>query len=355
MRVLDRLVLGSFVKLFCLAVIATPPLFILADLVEEIDRYLDRGLGVFDVSMGYVYQLPQYVIFSFPIAGLIATVFTIYGMTTHREIVAAKAGGVSFHRLITPILLMSVVLTGAALGLTWLAPHTNAIAFDILESETGGREWRDNFVYRTETGLTVQARHLAAPEGMIRGIVVQRAPDAAGSVHWVKAREARWTPETGWTLTDGHLRIVTGVDLATMIRFDSLRIVAFGETPEELLQQAPDEEEMTYAEIEKLATSIERSGGAPHKLRVRQEQKISIPLATLVIILFGAPLATSHRRGGAAFGIGVALGTTILYMALLRVAGGFGSSGALSPLYAAWLPNAVFLVAGLSLMSRVRT
>jgi lipopolysaccharide export system permease protein len=88
---------------------------------------------------------------------------------------------------------------------------------------------------------------------------------------------------------------------------------------------------------------------------VKREQRLAIPVATLVIILFGAPLATSSKRGGAAYGIGISLATTILYLILFRVAGALGYAGTLDPLLAAWLPNALFFVAGLILMAKVRT
>ncbi len=82
---------------------------------------------------------------------------------------------------------------------------------------------------------------------------------------------------------------------------------------------------------------------------------LSIPVATLVVMLFGAPLATSTRRGGTAYGIGISLGTTILYMLLFKIAGALGMGGSISPWAAAWVPNLLFLVTGSWLMMRVRT
>jgi hypothetical protein len=45
-------------------------------------------------------------------------------------------------------------------------------------------------------------------------------------------------------------------------------------------------------------------------LRVTRMLKIAIPVTCVIILLFGAPLATSTQRGGAAFGVGLSLGTT---------------------------------------------
>ena len=115
-RILDRLVAWTFLKLFVLFLAAAPPLFILGDITENLATYLDRGLSRTEVAKAYVYQLPLFIQWSFPIAALVAAVFTVHGMTTHRELVAAKAGGISFHRVVRPILVMGVLLTGGGPG-----------------------------------------------------------------------------------------------------------------------------------------------------------------------------------------------------------------------------------------------
>src|SRR5690606_21700764 len=127
------------------------------------------------------------------------------------------------------------------------------------------------------------------------------------------------------------------------------------ERPDELLEAPREADEMTYEEIARQASIIERSGGDANRLRVQKEEKIAIPGATLAIILFGAPLATSSRRGGTAFGIGISLGIVIFYLMLFKVSGALGEAGALSPLNAAWIPNVLFFVCAVVLLARVRT
>ena len=72
-------------------------------------------------------------------------------------------------------------------------------------------------------------------------------------------------------------------------------------------------------------------------------------------MLFGAPLANAQPRGGAAYGIGISLAITILYLMLIRVFEAIGSTGALSPIVAAWIPNGIFALAAIVLLARVRT
>lgn len=355
MRILDRLVLGTFLKLFFLVLAASPPLFVIGDIAENLDDYIDRGLTGTEVAQSYVYQLPLFIQWSFPIAALLAAVFTVHGMTTHREIVAAKAGGISFHRLIVPLVLAGAALTVVALGLSELVPRSNRISAQILRSEPPGRSWRSDFVYRSEEGLTWQVDRLTAADGRMTGVILERpASESAEGLH-VSAQGARYAEPEGWTLSLGYLRTLGRDSTERSMQFDRLHIPEIEEKPEELLEVPPEPEEMTYAEIDRMADIIQRTGGDANELLVKREQKIAIPVTTLVIILFGAPLATSNKRGGAAYGIGLSLATVLVFMMMLRVAGALGEAGALSPWVAAWLPNIVFVAAAAFFMARVRT
>lgn len=355
MRILDRLVAGTFLKLFGLVLAAAPPLFILGDVTENLDRHLDRGVTGMEVAQAYLYQLPLFFQWSFPIAALVATVFTVHSMTSHKEIVAAKAGGISFHRVVGPIFVAGLLLTVVALGLGEVVPRANRLSSQILQNESPGRSWRSDFVYRSESGLTWQVSRLTAADGRMTGVVVERAPDIDEPALHVLAESAYWREGVGWTLQQGYLRRLAPDGTEHTLEFDQLVMTDLVERPEELLESPREADEMTYKEIERQASIIQRSGGDANRLLVKREEKIAIPVATLVIIMFGAPLATSSKRGGTAFGIGISLGIVILYMMLFKVSGALGEAGAVSPMWAAWTPNALFFVGSVFLLARVKT
>lgn len=355
MRTLDRLVVTSFLKLFVVVTLAVPPLFILGDFTENLDQYLDRGLTRAEIGLAYLYMLPQFFQYAFPIAALVATVFTIHTMTRHHEVVAAKAGGISFYRLIAPLVVMGIILTGAAFGLSEILPRGNRIAAQIQRAEGPSRTWRSDFVYRSEDGLAWQVARLTASDGRMTGVVLERAPTPTSAGLHVTAEAATWTEQDGWTLDQGYMRTLRPDSTERAIEFQKLAMPAMEERPEDLLEVPRAPEEMTYAEIERLAGIVERSGGNATDLLVRRGQLLSVPVATLIIILFGAPLATSSKRGGTAFGIGVSLITVIVFTMMLKFAAAMGEAGAISPWSAAWSPNILFAGAALLLLARVRT
>jgi lipopolysaccharide export system permease protein len=355
-RLLDRYLIRQFLTSFFTLVLGLPLLFIITDLTDNLDKYLARGLPLDDVAESYLYVLPQYVLWAMPIAALVGTVFTIGSMTRHQEISAAKAGGISFYRIMAPLLVMAMLLSGAGLALTELVPVTNQKRAELLgERPIWSNMLRTNFVFQTEDGRVLSVRRLDPTANEMAGIVIeQEGRGTQPTLHQV-AERGNWNRERGWRLESGYVRLIGAQGDEATFHYAGTLLPALRETPEELLAEPKDPDQMRYYEVSRFIRAVERSGGNSNPMRVEQAQKISLPMAILVIVLFGAPLATSNRRGGAAFGIGISLAVTMIYLLLFRVGRAVGASGALDPIVAAWMPNAVFLLAGLILLSRVRT
>lgn len=353
-RTLDRMVGSTFARLFLVFVVCVPAIFIVSDMSDKLDRYLNRNLGMVEIALGYAFQYPHFMVWSAPLAGLIAAVFTVQSMTMHREVQAAKSGGVSFHRLVAPIWVLGALFTVGAYFLAALVPPSNRKSAETLGEREARREWRNDFVFQTEHGETLTIRQLYLASQSMDGLLIERQ-DEAGTLRHVWARQAFWEEDGGWTLHDGYFRLVQPGGAETTYAFEHYRPAGLSVSPEVLLEDPREDEEMSYRELGRQAAVVDRSGGDARGLLVKQKQKLAIPAATLVIVLFGAPLATTVKKGGAAVGISFALASTIVYLTLMRLFGAIGATGGLSPWWAAWTPNLVFLAAGLVLQARVRT
>ena len=353
-RILDRLVARTFAVRFVVFVTSVPVIFVLSDLTERRDEFIDRQLSGGEIALGYLFQIPHFIVWASPIAALIATVFTVHSMTIHREIQAAKAGGISFHRLVLPVLPAGIVMTAGAFLLSTVVPALNRKAAEILGDRDVYGGYRNEFVHQLETGETLSIQQLVVNTGSLGGVTLEdRRED--GTLHHVWAREGTYTAADGWTLRSGKLRIVNPDQSETSYTFERYRRRGLDMPPEQLLDDPPEDQELGYRELGERAEALQRSGGNPDKLFVRRAQKLSIPAATLIIVLFGAPLATTVKKGGASVGVGLSLSSTILYLMMLRLFEAIGASGGLPPFWAAWSPNFLFLAVGIVLLWRVRT
>lgn len=358
MRLLDRYLALQFVKIFLVCVLGVPLIFMLINLADNIDTFVDQDVTRLQVALHYIFQFPYQSLLAFPIAALLGSVFTVAAMTRHSEITALKAGGVSFYRLSVPILIAASLLSFVALGLTELVAVTNRKAVEALEpEETRSESIRQFFVYRGDDGFVYKARQLDTREGVMEDVQIERkgtGPDFP-TMH-VTASVGRYdSVASRWLLEDGWARRFYGPDWERAYAFREMLIAQLDESPEALQARPKEPDEMRYAELGRLIEAIERSGGTTNELRTSRAFRAAFPFTCLVIALFGMPLAHSNRRGGAPTSIGIALGTTILLLTFNRITEAMGFGGALSPIEAAWLPNVVFLLAGLVLFSRLRT
>ncbi len=85
---------------------------------------------------------------------------------------------------------------------------------------------------------------------------------------------------------------------------------------------------------------------------VELHKKFSIPLASLVFILIGAPLGIMARKGGFSVSMAFSLGFFIIYWAFLIAGEEFADRGSLSPALSMWLPNLILGVLGIVLCYR---
>ena len=356
-RALDRYVFTEFWKIFVTTALGFPILIIIIDLTDNLDRYLSQNLGVGRIALSYLYWVPDSMFLILPAAVLFATVFSIGALTRHSEITAAKASGISFYRFIAPIFVGAVIATIIGLILGELAPITNKKRLEILQGTlTGVTSDRYNFAYAADRGRVykIGALHLAVPA--IEGIVIERkgkGPDYPSYV--ISSNNANYRVGKGWLLQKGAMHLLTDSMQNLTFSFDSLVDRHFTEPPKQLTltQKAPAD--MGFRELGRFITSMERSGAEVNELRVERMLKIAIPITCIVILLFGAPLATSTQRGGAAYGVGLSLATTVIFLMLIQLTKGIGGKGMIPADLAAWLPSIIFGVVGVILFARVRT
>ena len=193
-RILDVMIARSFLRIFALFVFGAPLLFVVGHIVENVDRYFDRGLTVSEVAAAQVYMLPEFISWSFPIAALIAAVFTIHSMTQHREVLAAKAGGISFHRLMAPLVVLGLALTGAGLLLSQVVPVAKRRSGQILRSEEVGRLWRADFVFKTDDDQTLTVRRLTVlPSPTMTQVVLEAPAGSDGAAATIRSTSPSWS------------------------------------------------------------------------------------------------------------------------------------------------------------------
>ena len=358
LRPLDRYVFAEFWKIFIVTALGFPILLIVIDLTDHVQQYLNQNIPARDIALSYLFWIPDSMFMVLPAAVLFATVFSIGAFTRHAEVTAAKASGISFYRLVMPILLGALFAFGLDLGLGEVVPITNSHRSKLLQedkAQTGSNRY--NFAFGGEDGRVYKIYELQTDSGRIRSLQIERkGKGAAYPTYLLEADSATYVPQLGqWALRKGELNVVSDSGPNFSMSFLGGIDKDFREKPAELLLKPPDPHNMRYAELTRYIQATERSGGDANVSRVERALKLAVPATCVIIALFGAPLATSTQRGGSAYGIAISLATTMIFLLMIQLTRAIGSKGVVPPDYAAWLPGALFAIVGIVLLARVRT
>ncbi len=358
LRHLDRYVLTSWIRIFVLTALGFPIVVIVINLTDTLNRLLDRGLTTREIVISYVYSIPENMFLVMPAAVLFATVFTVGAMGRHSELTAAKAGGQSFHRLMRPVFIAGACASVLAFIVGELAPGATARQLEIQKAkQTRPTRTRFNFVYRGDAGWVYTIRSLDVASRQLKQVMFERQGTGLEYPGLVLTADSASYDDTLdiWRIRTGASRVIAGPGRQATFNFRSMRLRALNESPADLLAEAKAPDEMGYAELGRYIEALRRSGNDANKLIVEQALKLALPVTCLIIALFGAPLAVTTPRAGAAVGIAISLGTTVVFLLLTQITKAVGAGGLISPILAAWIPNVVFLFVGLVLLAKVRT
>jgi lipopolysaccharide export system permease protein len=353
---LDGYVAREFVRIFIATALGSPVLVFVIDLVDNLRKYQERKLEFSTILLSYLYWIPDTLFMVLPAATLFATVFSIGTFTRYSEISAAKASGISFYRFIAPIMLMATFAAGLGLVLGEVAPPANKKHLELLQGENQSLgTQRFNFVFANEVGRVYRVQALDVPSKAMEYVEVEERGSTQRPGLLVSSRTADWHEGRGWALRTGMLHVIPDETRDIALGFDSLYDRAITEAPQELQATERQPEEMNFAQLTRFIQALERSGADVNTLRVDRMLKIAIPVTCIIIALFGAPLATSSQRGGAAFGVAVSLATTVIFLVMIQMTKAIGGKGLIPPEAAAWMPNAIVGFLALILLARVRT
>ena len=359
MRLLDRYLVSQWIRIFLLTAVGFPLIQVLLEATDRGGRLLERSLSPSAIALSYLYKVPESMSQMIPAACLFATVFTLGPLARNSELTAAKASGQSFHRLIVPLIVAAAFASGLSFVVGEVSTRASARALEIQqEKRVSGIPYRPNFVYRGDGDWIYTIRYLDTEQQTMAKVVFERAGRGPNyPTLSIMADSAVWSDTVAgrWRLHHGSSHFLSDSGVVATFQFRQMRLTALTQRPRELLLEAKDPAEMDYRELGRYIDFMRRSENDVNKLEVERALKIAVPATCFVIALFGAPLAMTAPRAGAAIGVAISLGTTVAYLLLINLTRAIGISGLIDPVAAAWAPNLLFFLVALVLLWKVRT
>lgn len=357
MRITDRYVLREFLSYLVLALFGLIALFVIVDVFEKIDVYLDHRAELLLVARMYLFQLPEWIVLVLPIALLLSTFLSLGQLNKFGELTAMRSLGLSLVRILTPVFAIAVLGTiGAFLFSEIVTPRATKERDRIYDVEiqrhpSGATNERADMTYLGEGGRIYYARLYVVSERRMHEVSLQEFKTGQ-LMRRIDAAEATWDGRR-WVFSSGYVRtFVSGVEQAHS--FTRMAVDGLPERPNDFAQEKRDPKEMNFVELGRYIERLRASGARIANYLVDLHMKLSFPLINLIVVMIGAAVATRLRLQSAALGFGLSIGIAFVYYAFMRAGQAFGHSGVLPPYVAAWLGDLVFGSVGLTMMWRAQ-
>ena len=359
---IDRWLLGQLLPpmLFAIGAFTAVSLSvgIMFDLVRKIVEF---GLPFQIALKVLILKLPSFLVLSFPMSMLLATLLAYGKLSSNSELLALKSLGVSNRRIIFPALLLSIFMT--YLTFTFndsLVPISNRVAENTMRSslgkaissEEGKHIMFSRYGYQIDSSNKVSnsnenLTHIFYAKYFRNNFMEEVTLidfSRIGMEQILKAEKGEFDQNKNlWIFYDGRLTITQDNGETSFVNFNTYKY-PLGEGPRELAKVPSDSNDMTLRQAIKAEALYKKAGNnkEARRIRVRIQEKFTLPAACIVFGLIGSSFGVrSISRSSKSQGFGLSVLMIFGYYVLSFFSSSLGVKGILNPILAAWAP--VFL------------
>ena len=337
---------------------------------ELVRRVAESGLPLVTAMLVLLLRLPGFLVLSFPMATLMATLLAYSRLSGSSELTALRSVGVSTRRMVVPALVLAVVMSLLTFVFNDLiVPRSNLAATNTLERALGraiSSDKGDNILYsrfgriKLEDGeSTRQLTHIFYArkyrEGGMQDVTLIDF-SRLGQRQMLMAETGKWNDDKGmWEFRDGRiLNIDERTGGTTSAQFDRY-LYPLSRDPQEVAKLPTDASLMTVGQARRAERLLREANNnkEARRLRVRIQEKFAFPAICLVFGLIGSSLGVRpHSRTSRSQGFGISVLLIFGYYLMSFIFSSLGINGTLAPFPAAWLPVILGLGAGTWLLRR---
>ena len=302
-------------------------------------------------------KLPGYLTLALPMATLLGCLLAFSKLNNNSEIKALRAIGIGHRRVI--ISAMCIGLAMSILTFTFnnhLAPFANAKADLALRKGLGQSSdiaYKRNIIYSNfNDKKDLDALFFAEEykdDAMLNITIVDYSEGKPNSM--IVANKGIWNNKTkNWLLTNGTiLPYNKSLNLERTSFLEYSYKLNYGPI---MIAKIPDSaNNMNLSQVRSAMELYKQSGNLKEerKLKVRFQEKFTVPLSCLIFSIIGSTLAIKKSKvkgSGQSIAFGGSIILILFYYTVSFLFSSLGMSGNLHPFIAAWSPIGLFLLGG---------
>lgn len=311
-----------------------------------ISKAIKFGLPGKEIALLLLYQTPQVLSLTFPMATLLASIFAFNRMSSQRETLAFRSAGISFFRIIAPAIVFSLIVSLIHLGFNeFIVPNANQNKEKLLLKIEGVQmkpKQNVNLTEYDEKGLLKRIINVLEIEGKKLTNITIAEFESGKLSRILRAEKGIWNRGQNWVLEEGEIHFFSsslGSDLI-VLRFDKEYINIAVEL-ENYMNREKSVEELDAISLYERIQFKKQTGGVVTRDLLYFHMKFSLPFASFVFCLLGSSVGLRQSRQASSIGIGISLFVIIFYYILYSLSLGLAMANIVSPIIAAWIPNSV--------------
>jgi lipopolysaccharide export system permease protein len=360
LKKLDYYIIKKFLGTFFYAILLITMIAIVIDFSEKVDKLFAPGITMKQVLFDYyLHFIPWINGLLWPLFALLSVIFFTSRLAKNNEIISILSSGVSYGRFLRPYLVASTLLASFLwIGNNFVIPKSIKLKNEFEEVQMN-RSKTKTLGYNTHFFLSpdekVYLRHYRSKDTTGSTFRYEKFKDNK-LIYILKANRMTLKEAPNlWTLHDYEKRSFNGMkenfvsgkgqQLDTILSLEPKDFLRNSR----LIQNTTTTDLLEYIDIEQ-----QRGLDTAQAMKIEVHRRSADPVTIIILTLLGVAIASRKVRGGLGFHIasGVIIGAAFVLVSRFSMT--ISNNLSIHPAFGMWLPNIIFAIVALILVSRAQ-
>jgi lipopolysaccharide export system permease protein len=352
-RILSLYIIREISSLFLLGIVIFTMVLLMGRLIKLTELVVTHGVPLADVSKMILYLIPSFLIYTIPMAFLLAVLLAFGRLSADNEIVVIKASGISLVQMMPPVIFSALVAVFIAFGVSAIgAPWGNSafreLSLQVLTTNITATI-REKTFWDDVPGVVMYTDHYDEKSRQMKGVVIHDGRNETRPMT-IFARDGVISGKTGsnvllLSLRDGSIHMAGDDSLYRLVHFGEYSMTVGGKESSAPLYR--NEADMWLSDLKSQMNDPAVPANIRLKHQIEYYSRFTFPCASFVFAILAVPLGIQNRRAGKSGGFAVSILIILAYYIMMSVVKTLPEKGLLPSSIALWIPNLVFFAVGL--------
>ncbi len=333
---------------------------LISEFFREMSMYMELKTPFITIAEYLFFNLPWWMIDVFAVSVLLALLFSLGELAKRNEITALKASGVNMWRIISLFMIL-----GFCIGIfdfsvrEFVIPKTVVRAEYVKKVKIKKRKLEDipsehkNIIVSIPGNTRMSVGYLNIKDAYMRDIIIDKYDDKYHIKENIVVGEGYYK-NGAWILQNGVTRKFTK-DKSWNEEFFTTKPFAFTVKPEDFVVKDTRYEQMNLKTFKEYIQKKQMLGENTLKAQIKYHSRFANVFCHIIVMMIGIPFALGlGNKFGKIISFTFALIFSFIYWAVQAVCLSLGENQVINVWLSAWLPNIIFGIIGIYLMSRIK-